>query len=99
MINKLFHYFSEICDAGNFRNATSNDCQPCPVGEYQFEDLQDSCEECPTDHTTDGEGKTHKDNCTCKFGIDQVIYFSYDVIFSGIGRTSLLNQILLYFFV
>ena len=54
------------CSAGNFRNVTTNQCEACPVGFYQSDDLQDDCDMCPASYTTNGEGKTHRDNCTCK---------------------------------
>ncbi|CAC5408157.1 Fibropellin-3 [Mytilus coruscus] len=63
-----------ICYAGNFRNATTNECEVCPVGWYQSENLQDECEACPASYTTDAEGKTHRDNCTfyCDPGMEVV---------------------------
>ncbi|CAC5398487.1 Fibropellin-3 [Mytilus coruscus] len=67
-------YGSRICYAGNFRNASTNECEVCPVGWYQSEDLQDECEACPTSYTTDAVGKTHRDNCTfyCDPGMEVV---------------------------
>ena len=63
--NDFVLHLTEICTAGNFRNG-SNVCVPCPVGQYQSEDLKDDCDKCSNSYTTDGDGKTHKDNCTCK---------------------------------
>ncbi|KAJ8318330.1 LOW QUALITY PROTEIN: hypothetical protein KUTeg_003421 [Tegillarca granosa] len=59
-----------ICYAGTYRDANTNECQPCPVGQYQPEDLQDSCESCDPSYSTKDEGNVNKTSCIfyCKAG-------------------------------
>ncbi|XP_062571486.1 proprotein convertase subtilisin/kexin type 5-like, partial [Saccostrea cucullata] len=52
----------KICYNGTFRNS-SNVCVPCPVGEYQPMDLQESCMKCPVNYTTKSEGKNNRSDC------------------------------------
>ncbi|RUS91021.1 hypothetical protein EGW08_001238, partial [Elysia chlorotica] len=52
------------CSApGTFRNATSNTCENCPVGEYQDMPRQDSCQSCQEGYTTRYVGSSSSDNC------------------------------------
>ncbi|KAJ8309936.1 hypothetical protein KUTeg_011801 [Tegillarca granosa] len=56
-----------ICYAGNFLNVTTNDCQPCPIGYYQPESLQDFCHSCEPSYSTKDEGNVNKTSCVCKY--------------------------------
>ncbi|XP_056017716.1 sushi, von Willebrand factor type A, EGF and pentraxin domain-containing protein 1-like isoform X1 [Ostrea edulis] len=60
-----------ICYNGAYRNS-SNVCVPCPVGEYQSMDLQDSCQQCKTNYTTESVGKNNITDCKfhCPKGYD-----------------------------
>ncbi|XP_046553547.1 LOW QUALITY PROTEIN: uncharacterized protein LOC124262974 [Haliotis rubra] len=52
-----------ICTAGNYRNATDNTCYPCPVGQYQPQDLQDQCLSCNSSYSTSGTGTVNATGC------------------------------------
>ncbi|XP_046553559.1 signal peptide, CUB and EGF-like domain-containing protein 1 isoform X2 [Haliotis rubra] len=61
-----------ICTAGNYRNATDNTCYPCPVGQYQPQDLQDQCLSCNSSYSTSGTGTVNATGCIffCPDGYD-----------------------------
>jgi hypothetical protein len=44
-------------------------CVPCPVGEYQPMDLQDSCLKCKTNYTTMSTGKNSMTDCKCMWNL------------------------------
>ncbi|XP_069124277.1 LOW QUALITY PROTEIN: uncharacterized protein [Argopecten irradians] len=58
-----------ICYNGTFRNA-SNDCEVCPYGYYQDEDLQDECKKCGDSESTMDKGSNHSSQCifVCEAG-------------------------------
>jgi len=43
-----------ICVAGQFLSAADNMCKACPVGQYQPESQQTSCQDCPPNTSTGG---------------------------------------------
>ena len=59
-----------VCVAGQFLNATDNQCQACPIGTYQPEEQQTQCIECPANTSTDdvgivgNVGATSRKQCT-----------------------------------
>jgi len=57
-----------ICRKGTYLNATTNSCTPCARGNYQDEEQQTSCKQCPSDTSTKEEGATSSSSCTnrCK---------------------------------
>ncbi|CAL1528983.1 unnamed protein product [Lymnaea stagnalis] len=53
-----------ICQAGSYRNSTTNDCITCPLDHYQDEALQDDmCKPCPESHKTKQKGTSSEDQC------------------------------------
>ncbi|XP_067673802.1 uncharacterized protein [Haliotis asinina] len=52
-----------ICTAGNYRNETDNKCYPCPVGQYQPQDLQDKCLPCNSSYSTINTGTVNASGC------------------------------------
>eukprot|EP00105_Crassostrea_gigas_P030837 XP_011453298.1 PREDICTED: signal peptide, CUB and EGF-like domain-containing protein 3 [Crassostrea gigas] len=57
-----------ICYNGTYRNKTANVCEPCPIGEYQPNDLQEECIKCPENYSTKAAGKNSRTDC--KFSND-----------------------------
>ena len=59
-----------VCVAGQFLNATDNQCQACPIGTFQPEEQQTQCIECPANTSTDdvgivgNVGATSRKQCT-----------------------------------
>jgi len=59
-----------VCVAGQYLNAADNQCQACPIGQYQSEDQQTQCRECPENTSTNDVGitnnigATRRDQCT-----------------------------------
>ncbi|XP_067671802.1 uncharacterized protein [Haliotis asinina] len=53
----------EMCTAGNYRNKIDNKCYPCPVGQYQPQDLQDKCLPCYSSYSTISTGTVNASGC------------------------------------
>jgi len=59
-----------ICVPGQYLNATNNQCQACPMGQYQPESQQTQCIDCPANTSTgdidlsSNVGATNKSQCT-----------------------------------
>ncbi|VDD92750.1 unnamed protein product, partial [Enterobius vermicularis] len=51
------------CTAGQFLVTSTKQCQFCPRGTYQEEELQTSCKLCPQDFTTASQGATQESQC------------------------------------
>ncbi|KAL3983031.1 EGF-like domain family protein [Acanthocheilonema viteae] len=51
------------CSAGQFLVTTTKQCQFCPRGTFQDEEIQTVCKLCPTDHTTASQGATQASQC------------------------------------
>lgn len=66
---KQYCLISAICYNGTYRNKTTNVCEPCPVGEYQPEDLQEECIKCPAKYSTESAGKNNLTDCKCMSSI------------------------------
>lgn len=62
---KQYCLISAICYNGTYRNKTTNVCDPCPVGEYQPDDLQEECIKCPAKYSTESAGKNNQTDCKC----------------------------------
>ncbi|CAD5118429.1 DgyrCDS7137 [Dimorphilus gyrociliatus] len=56
------------CDKGTYFNETSNDCLPCPAGQYQDEFGRSECKKCGDDEWTPSEGSLTQSDCkpACK---------------------------------
>ncbi|TMS38333.1 hypothetical protein L596_005081 [Steinernema carpocapsae] len=59
-----------ICDAGDFFNFTTNNCERCDRGSYSSSPGQRICTPCPEGHTTTKWGSTNASDCssTCEAG-------------------------------
>ena len=55
--------FAAPCGPGSFYNLTMNECQYCPLSQYQNESGQTSCEPCPNAMITRKEGAISADVC------------------------------------
>ncbi|VDK85251.1 unnamed protein product [Onchocerca ochengi] len=51
------------CSAGQFLVTTTKQCQFCPRGTFQNEEIQTVCKLCPSDHTTAAQGATQASQC------------------------------------
>ena len=51
------------CQPGTFINETTDDCQVCPIGQYQDEPRKTSCKECGENLSTEKEGSSSSDAC------------------------------------
>ncbi|KAK7507523.1 hypothetical protein BaRGS_00001458, partial [Batillaria attramentaria] len=51
------------CAEGSFYNATTQQCQLCPIGQYQDQAGQTECKGCSSDKTTETEGSTTSNDC------------------------------------
>ena len=49
-----------VCVAGQYLNAADNQCQACPMGQYQPEEQQTQCLDCPPNTSTDEVGISDK---------------------------------------
>ena len=57
---------ADPCAPGSFYNLTMNECQYCPLSQYQNESGQTSCEPCPNATITRIEGAISADICNGK---------------------------------
>ena len=55
-----------ICNAGQYRNVTDNECYDCPIGQYQPDSLQTECLPCDRNLTTRQEGSNNVSQCVCE---------------------------------
>ena len=55
-----------ICNAGQYRNVTDNECYDCPIGQYQPDSLQMECLPCDRNLTTRQEGSNNVNQCVCE---------------------------------
>ena len=55
-----------ICNAGQYRNVTDNECYDCPIGQYQPDSLQTECLPCDRNLTTQQEGSNNVSQCVCE---------------------------------
>lgn len=62
----LIFYLLAKCPKGTFYNTTSNDCSPCPIGQYNEAEDQTRCTQCPMDGTTYESGTDSQDLCIGK---------------------------------
>ena len=63
LLSKLLFFFYLVnCPVGYFFNIT--DCEACPVDQYQDEEAQSFCFDCPTGTSTfGGRGAKRSENC------------------------------------
>ena len=67
--NKIPTFYISDCDHGNFRNSTSNECVPCPIGSYIDTVNAITCIACPSGYTTSNKGSNQSGQCTGKEGV------------------------------